>query len=82
MKPKRKMRLPNPLTAISRRLQPSRRDKLEKAITVTAGAAAAIWLALRLKRDLYGPGGSRMSRYNKDVDEVWAEKKGEEQDSE
>lgn len=79
MKPKRKMRLPNPLAAISSRLEPSRRDKLEKAMTVTAGTAAAIWVVLRLKRDLYGPGGSRMSRYNNTVDEVWAEQRASEQ---
>lgn len=67
------MKFKNPLSSLGKRLQPSRRDKIEKAISITAGTAAAIWVVLRLKRDLYGPGGSRMSRYDQKVDEVWDE---------
>ena len=65
------MRIPNPLSLIEKRLEPSRREKLEKAAKVTAGTAAAIWMAFRLKRELYGPGGSKMSRYDSEVDKVW-----------
>lgn len=65
------MRLPNPLSALGQKLEPSRRQKLEKAIAVTAGTAAAVWVVLRLKRELYGPGGSKMSRYDRQVDKVW-----------
>lgn len=61
----------NPLSAVSERITPKRREKLEKAIKVTAGTAAAIWVMLRLKRELYGPGGSKMSRYDRTVDKIW-----------
>lgn len=61
----------NPLSSITQRFTPPRNSTLEKAISVTAGTAAAIWVVLKLRRELYGPGGTRMSRYDKSVDEVW-----------
>ncbi|HEX2723724.1 MAG TPA: hypothetical protein VHM24_12475 [Gemmatimonadaceae bacterium] len=67
------MRIQNPLALLERRLQASKREKLEKAVKITAGTAAAIWMGLRLKRELYGPGGSKMSRYDPDVDKVWTD---------
>ncbi len=67
------MRIPNPLSLLEKKLEPSRREKLEKAAKITAGTAAAIWVAFRLKRELYGPGGSKMSRYDPEVDDVWKE---------
>jgi len=65
------MKLDNPLDAIRRSIKPDRHDKLGKALKITAGAAASIWVVLRLRRELYGPGGSKMSRYDNDVDKVW-----------
>ncbi len=44
---------------------------METVAKVTAGTAAAVWMVIRLKRELYGPGGSRMSRYQSTVDKVW-----------
>jgi hypothetical protein len=61
----------NPLSNISRKISPPKNEGLKKAVKVTAGTAAAIWVAMRLKRELYGPGGTKMSRYDKNVDEVW-----------
>ena len=61
----------NPLSSIANRLAPPRQSKLEKAIKVTAGTAAAVWVVLKLKRELYGPGGTKMSRYDSSVDDVW-----------
>ena len=61
----------NPLSSIANRLAPPRQSKLEKAIKVTAGTAAAVWVVLKLKRVLYGPGGTKMSRYDSSVDDVW-----------
>jgi len=61
----------NPVSALKDRMSPGRREQIEKAIKVTAGTVAAIWVVLRLKRELYGPGGTRMSRYNRSVDKVW-----------
>lgn len=64
----------NPLSSIAERIAPSRKGKVQQALKVTAGTAAAIWVVLRLKRELYGPGGTKMSRYDRSVDDVWNEK--------
>ena len=61
----------NPVSALVDKMSPERREQVEKAIKVTAGTAAAIWVVLRLKRELYGPGGTRMSRYDTSVDKIW-----------
>ena len=61
----------NPLSKISEKIAPAKHSRLEKAVKVTAGTAAAVWMVLRLKRELYGPGGTKMSRYDSNVDEVW-----------
>lgn len=66
----------NPLSTITEHIPRARREQIEKAAKVTAGAAAAIWVVLKLRRELYGPGGTKMSRYDRRVDEVWNERKG------
>ena len=65
------MKTKNPLTSITKRVSPKRRKQIETVAKVTAGTAAAVWMVIRLKRELYGPGGSRMSRYQSTVDKVW-----------
>ena len=65
------MDIKKPLSSITRKVSPARRKQLEKAAKVTVGAVAAAWMVLRLRRDLYGPGGSKMSRYQSKVDKVW-----------
>jgi hypothetical protein len=65
------MELKNPLAPIAKRVAPSRHKKIEKAVTITAGVAATVWAVLRLRRELYGPGGTKLSRYNPDVDKAW-----------
>lgn len=65
MKPK------NPLSSITKRVSPKRRKQIEKVARVTVGTAAALWMVLRLKRELYGPGGSKMSRYQSQIDKMW-----------
>lgn len=61
----------NPLSTISDHIPPVNKETLSKAAKVTAGAAAAVWVVLQLRRELYGPGGTRMSRYDNTVDDVW-----------
>ena len=61
----------NPVSGLTDKLSPKRKEQIEKAVKVTAGTAAAIWVVLRLKRELYGPGGTRMSRYDRSVDKIW-----------
>ena len=61
----------NPLSKITEKIAPPKNSRIEKALKVTAGTAAAVWVVLQLKRELYGPGGTRMSRYDSSVDDVW-----------
>ena len=65
------MKTKNPLKSITKRVSPKRRKQIETVAKVTAGTAAAVWMVIRLKRELYGPGGSKMSRYQSTVDKVW-----------
>ena len=65
------MDLKNPLSPITKHVSPARRKQIEKVAKVTVGTVAALWMVLRLKRELYGPGGSKMSRYQPDVDKIW-----------
>ncbi|MEO5904448.1 MAG: hypothetical protein ABIQ55_10575 [Gemmatimonadaceae bacterium] len=65
------MKKKNPLSSITSRVSPQKRKQIEKVVKATAGTAATLWMLLRLKRELYGPGGSKMSRYQSAVDKVW-----------
>ncbi len=44
---------------VTSKLRPRRKNKTGSAIAVTAGIASAIWVALKFRRDLYGPGGTK-----------------------
>ena len=66
-----KMDLKKPLSSITKRVSPARRKQIEKVAKVTAGTAAAVWMVLRLRRELYGPGGTKLSRYQREVDKIW-----------
>ena len=81
----------NPLSGITDRIPHVNRQQFEKAAKVTAGTAAAIWVVLKLRRELYGPGGTKLgyatmasrwgiklSRYDRAVDEVWEERRARE----
>lgn len=68
----------NPLSGITDRIPHVNRHQFEKAAKVTAGTAAAIWVVLKLRRELYGPGGTKLSRYDRAVDEVWEERRARE----
>jgi hypothetical protein len=65
------MKLVSSVDAIRRRFRTPPRHNLQNALKITAGAGAAIWVALKLKRELYGPGGTRMARYDTSIDKVW-----------
>lgn len=69
------MRINKVISLIGRQLQPGRREKFEKAATVAAGTAAAVWMVVRLRRELYGPGGTRLSRYDPEIDKMWEKRR-------
>jgi hypothetical protein len=63
---------PNELvTVVRRRVRAPRKGDVKTVVAVTAGVASAIWLALQIKRELYGPGGTKLSRHNRLIDKVW-----------
>jgi hypothetical protein len=69
------MKIDDTLNSIRDRIRPPRDGKLGNLIKVAAGTAAAVWVVLQLRRELYGPGGTKMSRYDAEVDDVWDEEK-------
>jgi hypothetical protein len=70
------MRIHKAISLLGRAVPSSKRDKFEKAATITAGTLAAAWVVIRLKRELYGPGGTRLSSYDPKVDEeYWKERR-------
>lgn len=58
----------NPLSAIRDKINPPRDGKLGNFFKLATGTAATVWVLLRLRRELYGPGGTKMSRYDPEVD--------------
>lgn len=69
------MKLDETLHSLRDRISRSREDKLGRFLKVAVGTAAAVWVVLQLRRELYGPGGSKMSPYDPEVDKSWDEKK-------
>jgi hypothetical protein len=65
------VKLAKSVDAFRRRFRTPPRNNLRNAIKITAGAGAAILVALKFRRELYGPGGTRMARYDTSVDKVW-----------
>lgn len=69
------MKLAKTLDSLRDRISPPRDGKLGNILKVAAGTAATVWVILQLRRELYGPGGSKMSPYDPDVDDTWEEKR-------
>ncbi len=63
------MKLDKTLDSLRDRLNPPRDGKLGNFLKVAAGTAATVWVLLQLRRELYGPGGTKMSSYDPSVDE-------------
>ncbi len=63
------------IDSVKRKVKAPRRKDVKTILAVTASVTSAIWFALRLRKDLYGPGGTKLSRYNKSVDKTWPRKK-------
>jgi len=59
------------IDSVKRKVRPPRKNNVKTVVAVTAGVTSAIWFALRLRKDLYGPGGTKLSRYNPSVDKTW-----------
>jgi len=62
------MKIEDVFSSLRDRVRPPRDGRLGNVLKVAAGTAAAVWVVLQLRRELYGPGGSRLSRYDPSVD--------------
>jgi len=57
------MKVEEAAEAIRRVVRPRRQNsRIVQALKITAGAATTIWLAMRVRKELYGPGGTRLER--------------------
>jgi hypothetical protein len=65
---------------ITRKVKMPSRSGVIKAAAVTGGIASAIWFALKLKPELYGPGGTKLSRYDRAIDKNRPRKKSNDSD--
>ncbi len=63
------------IDTVKRKVRSPRKNHLKTVLAVTAGVTSAIWFALRLRKDLIGPGGTKLSRYNRSVDKTWPHEK-------
>ena len=76
------MKLDDTLNSLRDRIHPPRDGRLGNFFKVAAGTAAAVWVVLQLRRELYGPGGSKMSPYDPDVDDIWEKERAEQEEEE
>ena len=57
------MKVEEAAEAIRRVVRPQRqKSRILQALQITAAAASTIWLAMRVRKELYGPGGTRLER--------------------
>jgi hypothetical protein len=57
------MNIGDAIQAIRHPKKAKKRSAVFRALEVSAGVATAAWLALRVRKQLYGPGGTKLSRY-------------------
>ena len=57
------MKLGDAFRSIPRPRKTPSRGTVLRVLEVGAGAASAVWFALRVRKQLYGPGGTKLNRY-------------------
>jgi len=57
------MKIGKAIDAIRHPKKAKKRSAIFRALEVGAGVATTAWLALRVRKNLYGPGGTKLSRY-------------------
>ena len=57
------MKLGNAIRAIRHPTKAKKPNAIIRALEVGTSVATAAWLALRVRKHLYGPGGTKLSRY-------------------
>ena len=57
------MKLGDTFQTIRRSAKTPSKGTMIRVLEVGAGAASALWFALRVRKQLYGPGGTKLNRY-------------------
>jgi hypothetical protein len=57
------MKIGKAIEAIRHPKRAKKRSAVFRALEVSATVATTAWLALRVRKNLYGPGGTKLSRY-------------------
>lgn len=57
------MKFDKVIQAIRHPKKARKRGAIIRALEVGAGVATTAWLALRVRKHIYGPGGTKLSRY-------------------
>ena len=57
------MKIGKTIEAIRHPKKAKKRSAIFRAREISAGVATTAWLALRVRKNLYGPGGTKLSRY-------------------
>jgi len=56
------MKISKAVDAIRHPKKAKKRSTIFRVLEVSAGVATTAWLALRVRKSLYGPGGTKLSR--------------------
>ena len=56
------MKAEEAVDVVRRAIRAPQKSMIFKALQITVGAASTIWLAMRVRKELYGPGGTRLER--------------------
>ena len=59
------MKRPDISTAVDRVKRVVTNTRLLRVAKIVGAGAAGVWMLLRVRKELYGPGGTRLSRYRR-----------------
>jgi hypothetical protein len=59
------MKRPDVSSAVNRVTRAATDSRVLRVAKVVGAGLVGVWLALRVRKELYGPGGTKLSRYRK-----------------
>jgi hypothetical protein len=59
------MKRPNISAAVDRVTRVATDSRVVRAARIVGAGAAGVWMLLRVRKELYGPGGTRLSRHRR-----------------
>jgi len=60
-----RMKRPDISSAVDRVTRAATDKKVVRVAKVVGAGVVGLWMALRVRRELYGPGGTKLSRYRR-----------------